>query len=60
MIIPAVALQGGLGTEWRFGESFGLSLGARYQWTRFFEEFGGERTYQGPNFEAGFFYKFRY
>jgi hypothetical protein len=59
-IVPAVSLQGGAGAEYRFGESFGLAAGARYQWTRFFEEFGGERTYQGPVFELGLAYKFRY
>lgn len=59
-MVPAVSLQGGLGAEYRFGESFGLAAGARYQWTRFFQDFGGERTYQGPVFEVGLAYRFRY
>jgi hypothetical protein len=60
VMVPAVSLQGGTGAEYRFGESFGLNIGAKYQWTRFFQEFGGERTYQGPVFEVGLAYKFRY
>lgn len=59
-IVPGFSLQGGAGVEWRFAESFGLTAGARYQWTRFFQDFGGERTYQGPVFEAGLTYRFRY
>lgn len=58
--VPAVSLQGGAGAEWMLGESFGLTAGARYQWTRFFQDFGGERTYQGPVYEVGVTYKFRY
>jgi hypothetical protein len=60
VMVPAVSLQGGLGAEYRFGESFGLAGGTRYQWTRFFQDFGGERTYQGPVFELGLSYRFRY
>lgn len=59
-IVPAISLQGGAGIEWRFAESYGLMAGAKFQWTRFFQEFGGERTYQGPVYEVGLSYKFRY
>lgn len=59
-IVPGFSLQGGAGVELRLGESFGLTAGARYQWTRFLQDFGGERTYQGPVYEAGFTYRFRY
>ncbi len=59
-LVPGVSLQGGAGAEWLLGESFGLTGGARYQWTRFFQDFGGARTYQGPVYEVGLTYKFRY
>lgn len=59
-IVPGFSLQGGVGSEWWFSESLALNIGARYQWTRFLEDFGGERTYQGPAYEAGLTYKFRY
>lgn len=59
-IVPGFSLQGGLGTEWWFAESYALNVSGRYQWTRFLDDFGGERTYQGPVFEAGLTYKFRY
>ncbi len=59
-IVPGFSLEGGAGAELRLGESFALTGGARYQWTRFLDDFGGERTYQGPVYEVGFSYKFRY
>lgn len=59
-IVPGVSLQGGAGVEWWFSETLALNVGARYQWTRFLQDFGGERTYQGPAYEVGFTYKFRY
>jgi hypothetical protein len=59
-IVPGFSLQGGLGTELRLGDAFGLTVGGRYQWTRFLQDFGGERTYQGPVLEAGFTYRFQY
>lgn len=59
-IVPGFSLQGGLGAEWWFSESLALNVGTRYQWTRFLQDFGGERTYQGPTYEAGLTYKFRY
>jgi hypothetical protein len=59
-IVPGLSLQGGVGTEWWFAESLALNVGARYQWTRFLQDFGGERTYQGPAYEVGLTYKFRY
>ncbi len=59
-MVPGVSLQGGTGVEWWFGSTLALNVGARYQWTRFFENFGGERTYQGPSYDLGLVYKFRY
>ncbi|MBX3134106.1 MAG: hypothetical protein KF689_12065 [Gemmatimonadaceae bacterium] len=59
-IVPGFSLQGGVGAEWWFSNSLALTLGGRYQWTRFLQDFGGERTYQGPVLEAGFTYKFQY
>jgi hypothetical protein len=59
-MVPGFSLQGGAGVEWWFSTSFALNAGARYQWTRFLQDFGGERTYQGPAYELGLTYKFRY
>lgn len=58
--VPGFSAQAAAGAEFMLGESFGVTGGTRYQWTRFFQEFGGERTYQGPVYEAGLTYKFRY
>lgn len=59
-IVPGFSLQGGVGAEWWLGETAALNAGLKYQWTRFLQDFGGERTYQGPVYELGFTYKFRY
>jgi hypothetical protein len=59
-IVPGFSLQGGAGAEWWFSNALALNVGARFQWTRFFQEFGGERTYQGPSYEVGLSYKLQY
>lgn len=59
-IVPGFSLQGGTGAEWWLGASAAFNIGLKYQWTRFLQDFGGERTYQGPVYELGFTYKFRY
>jgi hypothetical protein len=60
VLIPGFSLQGGAGVEWWFSDALAMNVSARFQWTRFFQEFGGERTYQGPAYELGMTYKFQY
>ncbi|MBW8838774.1 MAG: hypothetical protein JF602_02805 [Gemmatimonadetes bacterium] len=57
---PGFGLTSGLGVEWRMTESLGLALSTRYQWIRFFQEFGLQQTYQGPVVEAGITYRFQF
>ena len=57
---PGFGATGGLGAEWRATEAFGFSLSGRYQWIRFFQEFAGAQTYQGPAIEAGVTYRFQF
>lgn len=57
---PGFGTTGGLGIEWRATDALGLSLSGRYQWIRFFQEFAGFQTYQGPALEAGVTYRFQY
>ncbi|MEX2182366.1 MAG: hypothetical protein WD771_10015 [Gemmatimonadaceae bacterium] len=59
-LIPGFSLQAGTGVEWWFSQSLALNAGARFQWTRFLDNFGGERTYQGPSYDLGLTYKFQY
>lgn len=59
-IVPGFSLQAGAGAEWWFAQHLAANVGARFQWTRFLQAFGGERTYQGPLLEAGLTYKFQY
>lgn len=60
VLIPGFSLQGGAGVEWWFSDALAINASAKFQWTRFFQEFGGERTYQGPAYELGMTYKFQY
>jgi hypothetical protein len=60
VMVPGFSLQGGTGVEWWFSDALAMNVSARFQWTRFFQEFGGERTYQGPAYELGMTYKFQY
>ncbi len=59
-------VQGGLGfklgggLDWKLGRAFGVTVGARYQWIRFGEEVGGERTYRGFGVDVGLAYRFQY
>jgi len=57
---PGFGLTSGLGLEWRVTEALGLTASTRYQWIRFFQEFGPQQTYQGPVVEAGITYRFQY
>jgi opacity protein-like surface antigen len=57
---PGFGLTSGLGVEWRMTDALGLALSSRYQWIRFFQEFGPQQTYQGPVVEAGVTYRFQY
>jgi hypothetical protein len=60
VIIAGVGLKGEAGVEYRFSRAFGLSLTGGYQWVRFFEEVGGERTYKGFVVFGGMTYRFQY
>jgi opacity protein-like surface antigen len=57
---PGFGATGGLGLEWRATEALGLSISGRFQWIRFFQDFAGLQTYQGPTLEAGVTYRFQY
>ncbi len=53
-------LRGGTGVELHLSRAFGLQAGAAWQWTRFFEELGGERTYDGLQVGGGLTYRFQF
>lgn len=58
--VAGFGLKGGLGVELRFSEAFGVGVGGRYQWVRFFGELAGERTYRGLGADVGLTYRFQY
>ncbi|TMQ67463.1 MAG: hypothetical protein E6K78_05020 [Candidatus Eisenbacteria bacterium] len=53
-------LKAGVGTDWRLGQAFGLTLGGRYQWTEFGEDVGGQRIFNGLGADLGLTYRFQY
>lgn len=59
-LTPGFGTTGGAGLEWRATEALGIAISARYQWIRFFQQFGGLQTYQGPMLETGITYRFQY
>lgn len=59
-VVVGFGFKLGLGTEWRFSRALGLAAGGRYQWIRFLDDLGGERTYRGFGAEMGLTYRFQY
>lgn len=59
-LTPGFGATGGFGLEWRPGKAFGLETSARYQWIRFFQDFAGERTFQGLGIDVGVTYRFQF
>jgi hypothetical protein len=57
---PGFGATGGVGLQWRPGKAFGLETSARYQWIRFFQDFAGERTFQGLGIDVGVTYRFQF
>jgi opacity protein-like surface antigen len=58
--VTGFGFRGGLGAEWMFADAFGLAAGARYEWLRFGEDLGGERTFEGLGINGGLVYRFQY
>lgn len=60
LLIPGIGLRVGGGVEYRLGSAFGVSVTAGYQYVRFFEEVGSDRTYKGMQVMGGLTYRFQY
>jgi hypothetical protein len=60
VFVAGFGATGGLGLEWRPAEAVGLAVAGRYQWNRFFQDFAGERTYQGLAADLGITYRFQF
>lgn len=58
--VAGFGLKGGLGAEVCFSDAFGVTVGGRYQWVRFFGELAGERTFRGLGADVGVTYRFQY
>jgi outer membrane protein W len=57
--VPGFGLKAHAGTEFR-GKALGVSISAKYQWIRFFQDVGGEQTFGGIGADVGFVYRFQY
>ena len=57
--LPGFGLKAHAGTEFR-GNALGLSISAKYQWIRFFQDVGGEQTFGGLGANVGLVYRFQY
>ena len=60
LIIPGIGIRGGAGVEYHLGAAFGLSVTAGYQFVRFFDYVGNDRTYKGMQLMGGVVYRFQY
>lgn len=60
MMIPGLGLKGGAGIEYHLGSAFGVVMQAGYQYVRFFQEVGTDRTYKGIQAMAGMSYRFQF
>lgn len=60
VMVLGIGLKGGAGFEYHLSRAFGFQAVGGYQYIRFFEQVGGERTYAGPVAGVGFAYRFQY
>lgn len=60
MLVPGIGLKGGAGIEYRLGAAFGVVMQAGYQYVRFFQEVGSDRTYKGVQLFGGMTYRFQF
>jgi hypothetical protein len=59
-LVPGYGLSGGAGVELRLTNALGLAGAGRYRWTKFFQDFAGQRTYEGYGAEVGVTYRFQF
>lgn len=59
-LVLGLGAKGGAGIEYRLGSTFGVQLGGGYQYIRFLEDMGGERTYRGIQAFGGLTYRFQF
>lgn len=60
MLVPGFGLKAGTGVEYRLGSAFGLVAQAGYQYVRFFQDVGSDRTYKGLQLFGGMTYRFQF
>jgi len=52
--------RGGAGLELHLSRAFGVQVGGGYQYTKMFEDIGGQRTFKGPQVGGGLTYRFQF
>jgi hypothetical protein len=59
-LIPGIGLKGGVGVEYHLGPAFGVQMQAGYQFVKFFQDVGADRTYKGMQVLGGLTYRFQF
>jgi hypothetical protein len=59
-MITGFGAKAGIGVELKLSPAFGVTGSGRYQWIRFGDNLGGDRTFRGLGFEGGVTYRFQY
>ena len=59
-LLTGFGFRGATGVELLVARSIGLSAAAKYQWIRFGEPLGTEKTFRGFGFEGGLNYRFQF
>ena len=60
MLVPGIGLKAGGGVEYHLGQAFGVAIQGGYQYIRFLEDVGSERTFKGVQMFAGLTYRFQF
>ena len=60
MLVPGIGLKVGGGAEYHLGQAFGVAVQTGYQYIRFLQDVGNERTFKGVQVFAGLTYRFQF
>src|SRR5205085_6109114 len=53
LLVPGLGLKAGAGVEYHLGSAFGVQMQAGYQFVKFFQDVGSDRTYKGVQIFGG-------
>ncbi len=59
-LVPGFGLKAGAGVEYHLGSAFGVQMSAGYQFVKFFQDVGADRTFKGMQVFGGLTYRFQF